>query len=194
MTQYTIRPLDADSWPAYAALLDKHNGAGFGCYCTWFHPRRKDRGIDTEVEGGRPYKEWLVCRGEAHAAVVFGGDVALAWAQYGTPAELPGIHHRKDYDATQQTPPPDYRITCIFVDRNHRRSGLAGVALRGALELIARSGGGVVEGYPQDTGGKKISASFLYNTTRTTYEKEGFAYDHKKGKNHCVMRRVVEAA
>ena len=65
------------------------------------------------------------------------------------------------------------------------------MALRGALDLIAKAGGGVVEGYPQDTQGKKISASFLYNVTRSLYEQTGFSYDRPKGKNHCVMRRTV---
>jgi GNAT superfamily N-acetyltransferase len=193
MSQYTIRPLGLGTWDAFDRLLDKHNGAGFGCWCTWFHPRRKDRGIDAEVEGGRPYKEWLVRRGEAHAAVVFEGDAAVGWAQFGTPAELPNIHHQKDYEAGLESW-PDYRITCIFVDRNHRREGVAAVALGGALDLIAQAGGGVVEGYPQDTAGKKISSSFLYNATRSMYEKAGFAYQRPKGKNHCVMRKVVPAA
>jgi GNAT superfamily N-acetyltransferase len=89
---------------------------------------------------------------------------------------------------------PDYRLTCIFVDRDYRRKGVAGVALRGAIDLIAKAGGGVVEGYPQDTQGKKISAKFLYNTTRSLYEQTGFSYDRPKGKNHCVMRRTVSAA
>ena len=62
---------------------------------------------------------------------------------------------------------PDYRITCFFVDRKYRRDGVAAVALRGALDLIAQAGGGIVEAYPQDTGGKKISASFLYSATRS---------------------------
>lgn len=64
------------------------------------------------------------------------------------------------------------------------------MALRGALDLIAKAGGG----YPQDTQGKKISASFLYNTTRSLYEQTGFSYDRPKGKNHCVMRRTVSPA
>jgi GNAT superfamily N-acetyltransferase len=123
----------------------------------------------------------------------FGGDVAVGWAQFGPPAELPNIHHKKDYEAGHQ-PRPDYRVTCIFVDRNHRREGVAAVALGGAVDLIARAGGGVVEGYPQDTAGKKISSSFLYNATRSMYEKAGFAYERPKGKNHCVMRKVVPAA
>ncbi len=70
---------------------------------------------------------------------------------------------------------------------------MAAVALRGALELIARAGGGVVEGYPHDTGGvRKKNASFLYNATRTTYEREGFVYDRPKGQGNCVM--VCEVA
>jgi GNAT superfamily N-acetyltransferase len=141
-----------------------------------------------------PWKERLVREGDAHAALVFDGDAAVAWCQYGSPDELPNIHHRKEYEATRTDEPPDYRITCIFVDRDYRRKGVAGVALRGALDLIAKAGGGVVEGYPQDTQGKKISASFLYNTTRSLYEQTGFSYDRPKGKNHCVMRRTVSPA
>jgi len=192
MSQYTTRPLGPETWDAYARLLDKHKGAGFGCWCTWFHQRRQDLGIDAEVEAGRPYKEWLVQRGQAHAAVVFSDDVAVGWAQFGPPAELPNIHHKKDYEAGLVSR-PDHRVTCIFVDRNHRREGVAAVALGGTLDLIARAGGGVVEGYPQDTAGRKISSSFLYNGTRGMYEKAGFAYERPKGKNHCVMRKVVPA-
>jgi GNAT superfamily N-acetyltransferase len=102
--------------------------------------------------------------------------------------------HLKDYEKNRAEEPPDYRLTCIFVDRDHRRKGVAGVALRGALDLIAEAGGGVVEGYPQDTQGKKISAKFLYNTTRSLYEQCGFTYLRPKGKNHCVMRRTVRPA
>jgi len=86
---------------------------------------------------------------------------------------------------------PDYRLTCFFVDSRYRRQGISALALRGALDLIAREGGGVVEAYPQDTGGKKISASFLYSATRSLFEQTGFAYDRPLGKNHCVMHATV---
>jgi GNAT superfamily N-acetyltransferase len=107
-----------------------------------------------------------------------------------TPEELPNIYHRKEYDAGL-VEAPDYRITCFFVDRDYRRRRVAAVALDGALDLIARAGGGVVEAYPHDTEGKKTSASFLYNGTRTLFERAGFAYERPKGKKNTVMRRVV---
>jgi hypothetical protein len=34
---------------------------------------------------------------------------------------------------------------------------------------IAQAGGGVVKSYPQGTDGKKTSASFLYNATRSLF-------------------------
>jgi GNAT superfamily N-acetyltransferase len=114
----------------------------------------------------------------------------VAWCEYGSPDELPNIYHLKEYNAGLDKA-PNYRLTCFFVDRNYRRKGVAAVALRGALDLIAKAGGGVVEAYPQDTPGKRTSASFLYNGTRSLFEKAGFSYERSKGKNHCVMRRTV---
>ena len=188
MSEYAIRALDASTWDAFAHLAEKHNGMGFGgCWCTWFHSR-VDR---PEGEVGRAWKERLVREGKAHAALVFDGDAAVAWCQYGSPEELPRIAHRKEYEATRTGEAPDYRVTCLFVDRNYRRKGVAAVALRGALDLIAKAGGGVVEGYPQDTQGKKVSASFLYSATRSPFEEAGFSYERPKGKKNCVMRRTV---
>jgi len=188
VSEYTIKPLGPDTWEAFAQLAERHNGVWNGCWCTWFHTAHADKTFT--AEDNRALKERLVCQGRAHAALVFDGDMAVAWCEYGTPEELPNIYHRKEYEAGLDQL-PDYRLTCFFVDRGHRRKGVAAVALRGALDLIAQAGGGVVEAYPQDTQGKKVSGSFLYNGTRTLFEKAGFIYERSKGKNHSVMRKTV---
>jgi len=191
MSEYSIRPVDTETWGAYAALLDKHHGAGFGdgCWCTRFHPRAETGSTD---ESGRACKERLVREGKAHAALVFDGDVAVGWCQFGTPAELPRIYHKKEYEAGLVSL-PEYRLTCIFVDRNRRREGMARVTVDGAVDLIARLGGGLVEAYPHDTTGRTMSSTFIYDGTRSMFEKAGFDYERPKGKNNCVMRKVVRA-
>ena len=64
----------------------------------------------------------------------------------------------------------------------------------GALELIGIAGGGLVEAYPHDLPpGKKTSASFLYNATRTMYEQLGFTYQRPKGQGNCVMTKQIPA-
>ena len=195
-TDFIVRPLEESTWPDFAALAERHNGVFGGCWCTYFHlspdlPERKEL-------GNREFKKKLVESGHAHAALVFDGDEAVAWAQFGPVTELPNIHHRKQWEAEAEKR-PDYRITCLFVDRRYRRKGLTAIAVRGALALIARQGGGLVEAYPHDLAdkkkvGKKTSSSFLYNATRTMYEREGFTYLRPKGQGNCVMSKEIAAA
>ena len=72
---------------------------------------------------------------------------------------------------------------------------MASVAVRGALALIARDGGGLVDSYPHDLPPvEKTSTSFLYNPARTMDERPGFTNEQRKGKGNCVMRKVVPAA
>ena len=188
MAEYTVKPLLSDTWDAFAQLVERHNGVWGGCWCLSFHPEFPERG--QSVEGNRALKKRLVNEDQAHAALVFDGDRAVGWCQFGTPEELPGITHRKEYEEGL-VEAPDYRLTCFFVDRDYRREGVSAAALRGALDLIAEAGGGVVEGYPYDTEGNKANASFLYNGTRSLFEQAGFEYERPKGKNHCVMRARI---
>ena len=186
MSDYTVKALGPDTWDAFARFVERHNGVFGGCWCTWFHTFHADKTFT--AEGNRSLKQRLVEEGRAHAALVFAGDEAVAWCEYGSPEELPNIRHRKEYEAELDRL-PDYRITCLFVDRQHRRKGLTAVALRGALDLISQAGGGVVEGYPHDTDGQKVAV--LYNGTRSLFEQAGFTYVRPKGLKNCVMRREV---
>ena len=163
MADYTIKPFTPETWGAFAELVERHNGVWGGCWCTWFHTENAEKG--SGAAGNRALKQRLVYEGRANAAVVFDGDTAVGWCQYGSPDELSRIYHRKEYEAGL-VEPPDYRLTCLFVDKAYRPKGASAVALKGALALIQEAGGGVVEGYPHDTDGKRVSASFLYNGTR----------------------------
>jgi hypothetical protein len=119
---HVIKPLTPETFPAWLRLAEKHNGVWGGCYCSYFHG---DTASTVKSEYDRAtFKKRLVAEGVAHAALVFEGEDAIAWCQYGSPAELPGIYHRKQYDAGETNPAP-WRITCFFVDRDHRRSGVA---------------------------------------------------------------------
>lgn len=187
METLSIRTLDIDTWKDFKRLAEKHNGVWGGCWCTSFHPRSPER--KRSAEAAKAYKKQLVEADRSHAALVFAGDSCVAWCQFGPPQELPNIYHKKEVEAKMTI--PDWRITCIFVDRDCRKKGLSLFALNGALDLILGLGGGIVESYPQDTQGKKVSNSFLYNGTRTIFEQAGFSYEGDKGKNHCIMRKTI---
>jgi len=191
MTDYRIEPLSEATWPAFEALVRKHNGIFGGCWCMWFHDRSE---TGPGAEGNRVAKKALVESGRARHALVLDGDAAIGWCEYGPPAELPNIYHRKEYDASG-IEPTAYRLPCFFVDRNHRREGVATMALHGAIDLIAGPGGGSVEGYPRvDVGVKKMSSSFLFSGSISMFEGAGFTRVANLGKFRCIMRREVAPA
>jgi ribosomal protein S18 acetylase RimI-like enzyme len=186
-TKLTVRPLDETTWPAFAALVEKHNGVWGGCWCLWFH----QKGTGSK-EGNRQAKHELVCAGKAQAALVFDGETAIGWCQFGRPEDLPRIQHKKGYQQAV-TAEPAWRITCFFIDRDHCRRGVARTALDGALQLIAAAGGGLVESFPAEVGARKTSASFLYNATLTMFERAGFERVEKIGMHHWLVTRRVRA-
>jgi GNAT superfamily N-acetyltransferase len=182
------RPLDAATWLDFAALVERNNGVWGGCWCMGFHPEGVGR-TKTAAQN-RSEKELRVREGRAHAALVYDGDACLGWCQFGPPDELPRIKARRAYlDGAPD--PPDWRITCFFVDKASRRRGVADAALAGALEEIARLGGGHVESFPEDDEGRKVSSSFLHNGTLAMFERHGFARRRRLGKHRWLVHRVV---
>lgn len=191
MAGYTTKPLEPSTWDAYAELIERHNGVWGGCWCIGFHAEGGVSGSDH-----RGQKELRVRNGEAHAALVFEGERCVGWCQFGSPDELPRIKFGKAYreGAEPDARDPDWRITCFFVDKEHRHQGVAAAALKGALREIARSGGGVVESMPEDTEGRRTSGSFLYNASLSIFEREGFTRERKLGKHAWLVRKKVRRA
>jgi hypothetical protein len=63
---YTVRPLDASTWDAFAELVERNNGVFGGCWCMGLHP--DDSRADAAQN--RAGKEQRVRDDRAHAALV----------------------------------------------------------------------------------------------------------------------------
>ena len=190
MGDLSAKPLTAATWPDFARLVEAHNGVWGGCWCMAFHPARDEPRRNPDAN--REDKLTRVQRGDAHASLVYDGRDCVGWCQFGPPAELPRIKHRRA-DEAAATPAPDWRITCFFVGKTHRKRGVAATALAGALTEIERLGGGSVESYPEDVEGRKVSGTFLYNATVQLFEQHGFQRSRRLGKNHWLVTKTVQA-
>ena len=85
MAGYETKPLDVTTWPAFAELVERHNGVWGGCWCIGFHSEGGERGTDHRAK-----KELRVRNGEAHAALVFDGERCVGWCQFGSPEDVDG--------------------------------------------------------------------------------------------------------
>ncbi|MEU6352583.1 GNAT family N-acetyltransferase [Streptomyces sp. NPDC047072] len=103
-------------------------------------------------------------KGGEHASLVYDGSRCVGWCRFGPTAEPPAVGR--------------WRVICFFVDRAHRHRGVASAALDGALDEIARLGGGTVESYPEDT-------------EVALFERHGFERTRRIGGHHWVVTRTV---
>lgn len=142
---YVTRELSTATWPDFERLFSRGNGWDF-CWCMAFHAEHASRThlrtrAEVSVVNHRD-KLALVEEGRAHGILVYADAEPVGWCQFGPADELPA---RRD----QGQPPANvWRITCFVVMRRQRRRGIAGIALRAALEAIRRRGGGIVEATP----------------------------------------------
>ena len=134
-------------------------------------------------------KQKLVRAARSHAALVYEGADVVGWCQFGPPADLPArLGGFRKLGAAM----PDWRVTCFFVDRDHRKQGVAGTALTGALRMIAAAGGGTVDAYPVATGDAPYSGSFLWSGTESMFATAGFKPLGALGARKLVMRKHVK--
>lgn len=186
--RFTVRPLAPETWPAFAKLVEANGGIFGGCWCIGFHLDPK--GPKGQLAPHRESKERLVREGKALAALVFDGDDAVGWCQFGRTDDLRNIKNRKNYEVGLKEL-PDWRLPCFFVGKGNRKQGVAKAALAGALQMIAERGGGLVEAYPFDTDASPLSSSFLHAGTLRMFLNEGFEVERQIGKTQWVVRKRV---
>jgi GNAT superfamily N-acetyltransferase len=185
----TVKLLGPDTWDAFAQLVEENNGVWGGCWCLGFHIHNKAlKGLNWAQRQAE--KEQRVHDGRTHAALVFDGERCVGWCQFGSPEELPEVKSRRLYEKGLVTL-PDWRITCFFTGKGQRRRGVAAAALVGALDEIARQGGGTVEGYPEETDDRTLSGSFLHTGPMAAFENNGFTRTRAIAPHRWVVTKVI---
>ena len=141
------------------------------------------------IEENRRDKKDLVFEGKSHGILVYAGKKPIGWCQFGTKEELPRIDAKRTYRSLilPTTRRRLWRITCFVVAKEFRRRGVAGVALRAAIESIRKSGGGTIEAYPVTS----MKAVGVWFGTVGMFEREGFDLVSPLGRSKVVMRKTI---
>jgi len=176
--------LSESTWKDFEDLFGRNNGVWGGCWCTFYQVRRGSE-WSAGPSNREAHKERLR-RGSAHGVIVMDGSVPVGWCQFGPAEELPRVDGRKGYRTRNGE--GLWRVTCFFVDRTHRKAGVARTALAAALRSMEENDVKLVEAYPTEVG-KRTSASFLWSGTPSLFESFGFVKTGKLGKRTWVMQK-----
>lgn len=183
------RMLTPETWDDFAALVEANNGVWGGCWCMGFHPESFSRAA--EPGGNRQAKRDHVDNGTVRQVLVYDGDRAVGWCQFGPPSEVATIKNQRVYNEGMDTL-PDWRIGCIFTNSRDRGKGVAVAAVTAALDTIRSAGGGVVEAYPEQSEDRKPQRGAYFQTgPEELYTRFGFERVRRIAKWRWVMRATL---
>jgi GNAT superfamily N-acetyltransferase len=86
-----------------------------------------------------------------------------------------------------------WAVSCFFVARQHRGTGLTVRLLRAASEFARTKGARILEGYPTDTRGKRTSNSWVYTGLLPAFEEAGFREVLRRSKSRPIVQRRLAA-
>jgi GNAT superfamily N-acetyltransferase len=182
-----FRPLTAGRWPDLEALFGPRGACG-GCWCmTWRLKRSEfDRG---KGEGNRKAFRAIVRSGAEPGVLAYAGREPVGWCAV-APREAYTVLERSRVFA-----PVDERsvwsISCLFVTRRMRRSGVSVPLIRAAVEHAAAHGAEVVEAYPVEPYSAAMPAAFAWTGIVSAFEKAGFKEVLRRSRARPIMRFEV---
>ena len=160
------------------------------CHCTWFLLRDPERTAVWLAGGSRACFDRFTVEAPAPTGVLaYDAGAAVGWCAVGPRAWYPRLEISKMWRGGD---PDAWVVTCFFVHRSARRTGLTEALLDAAVELAAGQGAEVVEGLPRQTGIKTASTD-AYVGFESTFRACGFTPVERPNEKRVLMRRELVA-
>lgn len=185
--QLRFRPVTSDRWADLKRLFGPR-GAYSGCWCMYWRLRRKDF-WQRSGEEHRREMEAIVSSGQVPGILAYDGREPVAWCS---------VAPREAYEALERSRTlkrvddrPVWSVVCFFVAKPYREQGVMARLLEGAVAYAASRGATVVEGYPVEPVGRRLSGGTeAYVGITSAFREAGFV-EVGRGGRHVIMRREL---
>jgi GNAT superfamily N-acetyltransferase len=128
----------------------------------------------------------LVESGARPGVLAYRGGKAIGWC---------AIAPRRDYPALARSrvlapidDEPVWSISCLFIRKEERRTGLSVRLLRAAVEFAARRGARIIEGYPIEPAMERTPDPFVWTGIPSSFRKAGFKEVARRSRSRPIMR------
>jgi GNAT superfamily N-acetyltransferase len=186
--RFETRPLTTETWSDFVKLFGPRGACG-GCWCMTPRVTRavyeRDKGA-----GNRAAMQRLVRRGPPPGILGYLDGEPIAWCSI-EPRECFSALGRSRILAPVDDEPV-WSITCLFVQKDHRRRGVSTTMLEHAVRWATRQGARIVEGYPVEPRQDPTPPVFAYTGIASAFRRAGFVEVVRRSATRPILRRVVE--
>ncbi|MEU4391223.1 GNAT family N-acetyltransferase [Kribbella sp. NPDC023855] len=167
-----VTPATPDRWPDVLTVMGDR-GDPSRCFCQYFRLRGKQWSDSSPAS----HRDAL----HAQVASDLSPGVIATDTDSGTPVGWCAVAPRSAYPRVEASPnwrggdPDAWAVTCFVVPVGHRRQGMAGELLAGAIEFARAQGAAVLEACAVDTAqAGKVPSADLYRGPLSVYLDAGF--------------------
>jgi GNAT superfamily N-acetyltransferase len=153
--------------------------------------RESAKEFDANVgAGNRRRFRRVVQAGREPGLLAYDGDEPVGWVAVAPREEYPRVL-RSPLHKPIDDEPAVWAVSCFFIARARRRTGVAHSLLAAALQQARRHGARVVEGYPIDPGDEPRPAAEMWRGSLAMFERAGFEVVARRKPLRPIVRKRV---
>jgi len=186
-----IHPLTPKRLPDLAELFGQ-GGDPKWCWCafyrvrgmTWSNATPKDNRAVLEGAVRSDARD-----GRAPGLVAYRDGEAVGWVSLAPREEFERLEHSKVLARIDDR--PVWSIVCFVVGRTSRGQGVAAALLAAGVDYARDHGATLLEGYPIETGGKRVASANVFKGTLGMFERAGFKVAERRRFNASTPERLI---
>jgi GNAT superfamily N-acetyltransferase len=120
-----------------------------------------------------------------------GGEPA-GWVALAPRGAYPRLERSRSFQPIDDK--PVWSVTCFFVARRHRRTGLTVRLLEEAARYARTRGATMLEGYPVEPGKGPMADAWVFTGLAGAFRRAGFREVARPSKTRPIMRRALRPA
>jgi len=187
LSEIKFTPATPSKWGDIETLFGERGACG-GCWCMAWRVRNKDWVAGKGSKNKRAFKK-IVTSGEKPGILAYLGREPIGWCAV-APREVYGSLAR-----SRVLKPVDdqavWSISCLFVLEPYRRKGVSVPLIRAAVDLAARQGARIVEGYPVIPTMERTPDPFIWTGVPSAFLDAGFVEVARRSKTRPIMRYEI---
>ena len=186
---WETHPVTPDRFEDFADVINRTRRANH-CWCLSHRLRVSD--IEALGGGSREQAMRRLCeRDHPPGVVTYRDGEPVGWCNIGPRAEITRLTSSRLIRPVDDL--PVWSIVCVVVRPGHRRRGVTGPLLAGAVAYVASHGAPAVEAYPVDPSGR-MDSTMAFVGTKPMFQRAGFRVVGRtdavaSGLPRLVMRR-----
>jgi GNAT superfamily N-acetyltransferase len=181
-----VEPVTSERWRDLECLFGER-GASSGCWCMWWRKPAQEWDRDAGAVNKRELR--ALTRAEpAPGLLAYRDGAPVGWVALAPRDAYPRMQRSRYLGPVDPT--PVWMISCFYIDRHHRGTGVASALLAAAVRFAREHGARAVEGVPIDTSLKSKANADLFTGTLAMFLDARFAEIARRGVRP-IVRRVV---